>query len=94
MVCGTVSVTGDRSVRRVPWQGRGVSEDIRFQTAYRPNRICRRENPLPVPCSLPFLRDRREVDAGPPVTPVARHAFSALKLADVSSRLGLCGYLS
>ncbi len=43
----------------------------------------------PAPCSLCFRRDKRDVDAGPPVAPVARHAFSALKLAAVSLRLGL-----
>ncbi len=41
----------------------------------------------PVPCSLPFRLDRRDVDAGPPVTPAERHAFSVLKLTAVSPRL-------
>ncbi|UMM07989.1 hypothetical protein MKW11_12380 [Gluconobacter frateurii] len=71
-------------------RGAGYRGDIRFQTGCRPTRICRRDNPLAGTMSLPFLLDRWEADAGPPVTPAARHAFSAPKLADVSLRSGLC----
>lgn len=90
MVCGTVSpverqvspscsVTGARVVG-----GTSVSR----QHADRIVSVAGRTR-WPVPCSLLFLLNRRDVDAGPPVTPVARRAFSALKLAAVSLRLGL-----
>ncbi|MBS4076663.1 hypothetical protein KGY14_15920, partial [Ameyamaea chiangmaiensis] len=40
-----------------------------------------------VSCSLLFPIDRQDVDAGPPVMPTERHAFSALKLTAVLPRL-------